>query len=434
MAGPSAPSEVRRPRNPISRAQIETALSLSVGIFGVGYGALTLTAMVSQLPSLREPWAAVLNIAIFGGLLIAGLASLLRAGVKVANGYVAIAYLLAIICWPLVVADPTVAAESKPWLWYLCTVATACAVIAFPVTWAAVYTFVTPAAYGVLRLLPAGGGVDPLLATLDAAYAMILGGTALVIATMLRQAAAAVDDAQGTALDRYTIAVRQHATELERVQVDSIVHDSVLTTFLSAASARTPEARALAAQMASDAMAHLSAADDRGAGDTDETVRVDLIGRRLQATASSLATPFEVTMETLSRATMPLTAADAIYSAAVQAMVNSIQHAGVEGRDIRRTVHVARDGGGAGLLVRVADDGAGFDPDRVPSGRLGLRVSIQERVANTGGLVVVESAPGRGTVVTMSWPDPLAITNASRLAAAELPPLGLGGDSGTIAE
>ena len=75
--------------------------------------------------------------------------------------------------------------------------------------------------------------------------------------SMLRGAATQVDRAQQTALERYSHAVRQHAIEAERVQVDAIVHDSVLTTLLSAARAYTPEAKELAATMAGNAIGHL---------------------------------------------------------------------------------------------------------------------------------------------------------------------------------
>jgi signal transduction histidine kinase len=54
--------------------------------------------------------------------------------------------------------------------------------------------------------------------------------------------------------------------------------------------------------------------------------------------------------------------------------------------------------------VTVRDTGAGFDPARVDPARLGLRRSISERVADWGGRVSVRSAPGQGTVVSMSWP------------------------------
>lgn len=56
------------------------------------------------------------------------------------------------------------------------------------------------------------------------------------------------------------------------------------------------------------------------------------------------------------------------------------------------------------LRVTVRDDGAGFDPDQVNPSRLGLRRSIAERIADCGGHALVRSAPGQGTVVSLSWP------------------------------
>jgi hypothetical protein len=84
--------------------------------------------------------------------------------------------------------------------------------------------------YAVIRLTPAGGGLTPLKVSLDSIYAVILGGAILIITTMLRAAATSVDQAQATALEGYAHAVRAHAMEAERVRVDAIVHDSVLTT------------------------------------------------------------------------------------------------------------------------------------------------------------------------------------------------------------
>jgi len=50
-------------------------------------------------------------------------------------------------------------------------------------------------------------------------------------------------------------------------------------------------------------------------------------------------------------------------------------------------------------LVRLdmRDDGIGFDPNAArKSGGMGLR-NIEERVARSGGSLVLESAPGQGT-------------------------------------
>jgi signal transduction histidine kinase len=64
--------------------------------------------------------------------------------------------------------------------------------------------------------------------------------------------------------------------------------------------------------------------------------------------------------------------------------------------------------GSGGLEVQVGDTGVGFDPSAVQVGRLGLRVSIVERVTNAGGAVHIDSGPGRGTVITIVWPAPAA--------------------------
>ncbi|MFC6354770.1 sensor histidine kinase [Luethyella okanaganae] len=417
-------SDAAQPRNPISTAQIETVASRSVGIFGVVFGLQTLSPMFSQLNNLHPTWADGMNIAVFGGIVVVALATMIKVLVRATTAMFAIVYLLALIAWPFAVVDVTAFANEKPWLWYLCTVATACAAIAFRLLLASVYTIVVPLVYGILRTLPAGGNVDLALASLDAVYAIILGEVVLIIITMLRQAALAVDVAQSAALRRYAVAVRQHATEVERVQVDSIVHDSVLTTLLSAASARTPQEKELAASMAHDAIDRLDAAGAIAPGD-ERIVTLGRLGRRIRAAAEAFSAPFAIVTRNVEEHSLPIQAAEAIYSATVQAMVNSMQHAGGEEMHVNRTLTLSGTDGG-GCTVVIADTGAGFDEHRIPTGRLGLRVSIHERVANAGGTVRVHSRVGEGTRIVIVWPvasnapDPVV----SRLSNDEKPVLG----------
>jgi signal transduction histidine kinase len=53
--------------------------------------------------------------------------------------------------------------------------------------------------------------------------------------------------------------------------------------------------------------------------------------------------------------------------------------------------------------LTVADDGCGFDPRRIDTGRLGLS-SISERVRLLGGAVGIETSPGGGTTVRATLP------------------------------
>ena len=57
--------------------------------------------------------------------------------------------------------------------------------------------------------------------------------------------------------------------------------------------------------------------------------------------------------------------------------------------------------------LRVADYGRGFDPNAIEGPRGGHRyglVGMRERVALLEGQVDIESAPGQGTVITVTIP------------------------------
>ena len=93
-----------------------------------------------------------------------------------------------------------------------------------------------------------------------------------------------------------------------------------------------------------------------------------------------------------------------VLRVAQEALTNSLRHAGAS----EVAVHLGGDGrsGGSGeVVLRVVDDGRGFDPDArlVRARRLGL-TSMQERAASLGGTLTVTSAPGAGTTVELRFP------------------------------
>jgi signal transduction histidine kinase len=55
--------------------------------------------------------------------------------------------------------------------------------------------------------------------------------------------------------------------------------------------------------------------------------------------------------------------------------------------------------------LRIADDGVGFSPSDVPAGQTGTGL-MRERAAAIGASLTIDSAPGRGTVVVVEWPNP----------------------------
>lgn len=391
-----------RTRAAVTRAKVETITARAVGLFGLVFGAQTLPMALEQSSAFVDGAGTAMMAILYGVLVVLAVASVAKVAVRAAALAFAALYLVALAAWPFLIDDVASFDVGTPWLYYLCTVATAAAVVALPVPAATAYTVVVPAAYGVIRLLPAGGEAVPLLAALDAMYAVILGAAVLIIVTMLRQAAESVDGAQDAALERYDVAARQHATESERVKVDALVHDSVLATLLSAAAAGSPEERALAARMAKDAIMRLHAAGVSGPRAL-ERVGLPVLVRRLRAALTTFSAPFTVRVVNAGGVELPVEAVDALYSAAVQAMVNSMQHADEPGRSTRRELRI-RGVRADGCVIEIADNGVGFDRRDVPLERLGLRVSIEERMAGAGGAAEIESSPGQGTTVTVAWP------------------------------
>jgi signal transduction histidine kinase len=390
-------------RSPISRLQIEGLISRLVAVFGIVFGAQTAPVLFAQIESSQPVWAWTAAPALYLSIILSFIAALTQRWVVTTSVIVSVVYLLALVTWPIAVIEPGQFDQGRYWLYFLMTVATASAAIGFTTPVATVYLFAVPTIYGVIRLTPDGGGTTIVEAILETVYSILIGGAVVLIATLLRQAAASVDSAQSAALDRYSLAVHAHATEIERVQVDSIVHDSVLTTLLSAARAYSPEAKRIASTMAANAIGHLREAalvspDDGG------TVRLASVLRRISEAASSMSAPFELRTREVSGQSMPLQAAEAVYSAAVQAMVNSLQHAGQDPH-VSRWLTI-RGAGPGGIEVEVGDTGMGFSFIDLPAERMGLRVSIVERVTNAGGSVDIDSAIDEGTVISIRWPRP----------------------------
>jgi Histidine kinase-, DNA gyrase B-, and HSP90-like ATPase len=395
----SAP-QLKQARNPVSLKQVDKVLSRSVAVGSLVFGAQTVGALMSQVKQASPLWATIVVSALCASFILALVLSIIGRFVRTANGIVAGVYVVALLSWPFAILQPHVDNDNY-WLYFILTVGTSTAAIAFSTRTAFIYLLLVPIAYGIIRTTPAGGSASVPLAALDSMYAIILGGAVIVIVTMLRQTATNVDVAQSTALERYGHAVRQHATEVERVQVDSIVHDSVLTTLISAARAYTPEAEELAAVMAGNAIGHLH---DAALVQPDDgtTIRLRAVAKRIRDAAVSMSPPFRVRGGDVGSRSIPMSAGEAVYSASVQAMVNSVQHAGDSPEIERRiTMNGVRPGG---IEVEISDNGRGFTPEAVPTERLGVRVSIIERVTNSGGSVSIISSPNHGASVTVRWP------------------------------
>jgi len=399
---PPAPSPLPpAPRSPLTQARIETMVSRAIVLFGVVFGVLVIPTLVSQQQRVHQPLGWIQAIALCVCLLWAVAGAISQRGVGAATTAFAGVYLIVLALWPLTAEGTDV--DGTPWLWTLCTVASAYAAVRLPLWVAAVYALAAPALFGLI-LWSVTDGRQWDIALLDALYAAIVGSVILTIAWMLRTAAGVVDTAQRAALDGYERGLREHLGEAERVEVDALVHDSVLTTLLAAANARTPEAKRLAARMAADALGHLSSTKPAPSAAPEGLTDASSLAAGIRAAAASIphAPRFHSYGELA--VALPVSVAEALHAATVQAMLNSSQHAG--GAEVARSVTFIGLGaaGADGLRIQIVDNGAGFDLADVAPRRLGLATSIVQRVEVAGGAARVDSVRGRGTTITLTWP------------------------------
>lgn len=98
--------------------------------------------------------------------------------------------------------------------------------------------------------------------------------------------------------------------------------------------------------------------------------------------------------------TAPSAVVAALTGAVTEALENVHRHAGSGTATL--ALHRRSDDGPVEIVV--TDDGPGFDPQSVGPHRFGLAWSVHDRMGAVGGSAVVESAPGRGTVVRLRWP------------------------------
>lgn len=87
----------------------------------------------------------------------------------------------------------------------------------------------------------------------------------------------------------------------------------------------------------------------------------------------------------------------AVYRVTRESLSNARKHA----HATEVVVHLTRQA--HATVLRVSDNGAGFDPRQVRSGHMGLRM-MRDVATSVGASLTVESAPGEGTTLRMELP------------------------------
>lgn len=265
--------------------------------------------------------------------------------------------------------------------------------------------------YLVLTLRPrwatAGTIASALLPTLSAAVFLGEVPHALLVATPIHLANVIyialfsgirvrlnrLRDAEARALAAETQRVRAQISARDKEHLARLVHDEVLSVLAAATRFRGAPPPALCAN-ASQALAlfHRPAVEqDPG------LLATGLAADRLLATLRRVDPGIEA--DCLWRpGEVPARAVETAGAAAAEALRNSVRHAAAAERTVSVAVSPER------IDVLVQDRGPGFDVNHLDGSQLGIRNSIIGRMrALPGGAATVESAPGDGTRVAVTW-------------------------------
>ena len=230
-----------------------------------------------------------------------------------------------------------------------------------------------------------------------------LGNMALL--TWLLRQAQALDEADAR---RRALLIRLH-TDASRARArrraDNFIHDRILSVLKVIPTESTETAQLRAG--AREALADL----DTAAAEPDESsVRsselLAALTRRLRAIGGDDVVISDSITKDLN---LPQETAQALIDAAAEALRNSLTHAaGPDRGPVTRTAMLRSDADG--VTITVSDDGRGFDPEHTGTIRHGVSGSIIARMRDAGGEARIDSSPGAGTTVTLSWSARTATT------------------------
>jgi PAS domain S-box-containing protein len=113
------------------------------------------------------------------------------------------------------------------------------------------------------------------------------------------------------------------------------------------------------------------------------------------ALSGRIGLPIVVTSELDER--LPIEIEEVLYRIAQEALHNVVKHAGA------RQARVELETDPTEVLLRIVDDGRGFDPTAIPEGHLGL-AGMRARAAKIDGRLSIESRPGAGTTIELAVP------------------------------
>ncbi|WP_084128576.1 ATP-binding protein [Demequina sp. NBRC 110055] len=381
-----------------ARDRVQRMLYAATGIAAVVFGTLMLSGASGILASLPQmaPWYTVVSLTIVIGLPVALGASAFALPLTALHRVAAVAvvgFLVVQALWLLAMRVDVLADDGEPWLQGVnaisCTIA--------GIRWRSRWVWAFPVAQGILvPVIQVQASVrTPLDAALDGV------GSVLFCAIVMGMAVSAVQAAQRQdAAARHTrilagVEAARRTREREESRINGIVHDDVMSVLLTASRENAPSEVANSAHEAIEAMRQIS----RPAQGRDSTYSAAQAVAALRSVPDDSGVAVHVEHSVAPCPDVPAEAVQALAEAIAEALRNAGRHAG-PGADVTLTVRADH----TGVHALVTDEGRGFDTTAIDPLRLGLRISIEERMASVeGGSAIIRSAPGAGTAITLMW-------------------------------
>lgn len=319
--------------------------------------------------------------------------------------------LVALTVLTLPLAWTGTAPPQDPWVEPFILLAAAATVVAWSIELAVAYLASVTVFY-VLVMVRTTESADVMGVLFDATSRIAFGVVLVVLISLVYKGGQNADQVYAAAIAQELQLNRSRSQAEEQERLDRLIHDNVMAALLDAGRAPGPVQRRTR-ELAQRALEVLAFEERRAEGKGTTMVHTlldDLLESlspwRNRVRFNSI-TPY-IRPPGQPRPLIPVETAQALVQAVTEAVSNSARHAGTE------VTFVTMDGGvcpptplnpeGFFLRFQVVDRGRGFQVRSIDSRRLGVRVSILGNVRHVGGAVDVDSAPGRGTRVTILWP------------------------------
>lgn len=304
----------------------------------------------------------------------------------------------AVILLPLLqVAEFPVVDVFEPWVWWSVGLAALSAGITGDRLGFMVFVPLISLAWMLTHVYLIGGPQAWANGLKDGLYVFFLAGGVSGLIALVRDWAKKVDVENSNLILSHMEKAKSDALEKEDNLIDSLIHDSVLHTFLAAANAKSKEEGLIASQLAGFSVTKFKNLENDNHQDGSVTVLGLLRALRKAVMAMGRGVEVELKAGGLDRVTIEV--GQALTEAALQAVDNALVHS--KANKILVTLDSQID---SEIEIQVVDNGVGFKPNRIPADRLGIKISILSKMELIGGKAEVISSARSGTTVKLRWP------------------------------